>query len=246
MFDIKYNGFRPNAYNCMLATIPKVIASEIREDRFTIPYRDGDLLGKSYRGNAHVTFTIHMKYDESTLQPGLLSQKEMIKIWLSQKSRLYIYEDGAHPIDREYYEVLKTTFPNEWYKTKDYWRLEVDMEVYPFRFFQESEPINIGTSSTTVTNYGDLCKPTYQINSNVAGNLVVGGYSFALTARPANTSIVIDSRRKIAYNPSTHDNYSIYVNGDYEKLWIPFTSYEGVDIVAPASGTVYLNEGVII
>ena len=246
MFDIKYNGFRPSYFNCMLATIPKVVASEIREDRFTIPYRDGDLLGKSYRGNAHVTFTIHMKRDESGLQPGAISKKEAIKVWLSKKSLLWIYEDGSNPINRAYYEVLKTTFPNEWYKTKDYWRLEVDMEVYPFKFYLETTPTNIGASVVNVTNDGDLCKPKYQINSNVAGNLVVGNYSFALTARPANTSIVIDSRRKIAYNPSTHANYSMYVNGDYEKLWIPTTNFEGVDIIAPASGTVYLNKGVII
>lgn len=243
MFDIKYNGFRPSYFNCMLATIPKVVASEIREDRFTIPYRDGDLLGKSYRGNAHVTFTIHMKRDESTLTAGTVSYKEKVKQWLSKKSQLYIYENGSNPIDRVYYEVFKTTFSNEFYKTKDYWRIDVDMEVYPFKFLLPNTTVAIGTTAITVTNDGDLCKPIYTIPSTTAGNLVVNGYSFELLARTAS-QITIDSRRKIAYDPSNSNaNLSQYVNGDYERLWLNNGSNS---IQAPASGSVLLNKGLII
>lgn len=242
MFDIKYNGYRPSAYNCMLATIPVLTQSEIREDRFTIPYRDGDLLGKSYRGNAHITFTIHMKRDESSTTAGNVTYKERIKRWLSQKGQLFIYENGSNPIDRAYYEVLKTTFTEETYKKKDYWRLVVDMEVYPFKILLPNNSVSIGTTAVTVSNDGDVCKPTYQINSTAAGNLTVNGYNFVLKSRTV-AGIVIDTRRMIAYNPSNNSNLSQYVDGDYEKLWLPNGNSS---IQAPASGVVYLNKGLII
>lgn len=243
MFDIKFKGTRPNAHNCMLATIPILTPSVKNMDRFIIPYRDGELLGsKAYRGNAHVTFMIHVALDESTKAVGNFTEKEKVKMWLNQTGQLFIYENASNPIDRVYYEVLNTTFNNEKQYDKRYWRIGVDMEVYPFKFLLPNSAVNIGTTASTINNDGDVCKPLYQINSNTAGNLTVNGYDFELKERTA-TKICIDTRRKIAYDPTNNSNLSDKVEGDYEKLWL---NNGNNTVKAPASGTMLLNKGVII
>ena len=243
MFDIKFRGARLSTYSCMLATIPTLVPSTKTMDRYIIPYRDGELLGsKSYRGNAHIQYTIHMKLDESNKAVGYFTEKEKVKRWLNQSGQLFIYEDKSNPIDRAYYEVLNTTFNNERQYDKSYWRIGVDMEVYPFKFLLPNDSVNISTTASTISNDGDICKPLYQVNANTAGNLTVNGYDFELKERTA-TKIVIDTRRKIAYDPTNNTFLSDKVEGDYERLWL---NSGNNSVKAPASGVMYLNKGVII
>jgi phage-related protein len=209
--NITYNNKTPEDYDCWLATRPVITPSEGTRDRYQIPGRRGELLGKyETRSNAHINFVLHQKKTASTTH----SLDECIA-WLRQTGNLYMSDDDYNT----YYEVLHTEVTAYDNKADDYKRVEVDMEVYPYKFLRTPTVLGVTINSGqsyTVNLPTDDCEPEYMATLVGTGTssayfTVNGGERFTVYAHSAN----IDTRRKTATRGASvsHD-----VSGDYDAI----------------------------
>lgn len=208
--NITYNNKTPEDYDCWLATRPVITPSKGTKDRYQIPGRRGELLGKyETRSNAHINFVLHQKKTASTTH----SLDECIA-WLRQTGNLYMSDDDYNT----YYEVLHTEVTAYNNKADDYKRVEVDMEVYPYKFLRTPTVLGVTINSGqsyTVNLPTDLCEPEYLATLVGAGtesaSFTVNGSTFTVTSPTA----LIDTRRKIATRETSVSNA---VSGDYDAI----------------------------
>lgn len=225
-YDMTYKNISPSNRYAQLATIPVIEKGDINRDRYTIPGRDGELLGVSVsRNNAHVKLTLHTKAGwGGTNTRNLDDNLKTLQNWLSGTGELKIF-NNKRGLDGNYIthilEVLQIT-TNEIRKDNIYGRLEVDFEVYPYNFVASGQAGQTSTGNTlSITNPYEECKPMYQLTGEGNGTLTVGGSGSGRTmgyTLVSGETLVIDTRRKIAY--CSNVNWSDKINGNYEDLWL--------------------------
>ena len=231
---ITYNNVSSSTHGLIVTTPPQVTHSEIYQDRFTIPGKDGDLLGvDTYRGDAYikVSFALVTSETSTSYQTALRG----IRSWLSGKGTL-ILPDG----DGSYYEVKRVTIDTDERVIINYGIMDVTFEVYPYEFMSTAE-----TAITTfpiVNNYEESC-PLYKIaGGSGEGTLTVNSKTMTFTAI-SDGNLYIDTRRMIAYDGSKN-NKSNTISGDYDDLHLK----HGSNTISCNKGTlsVYPNWGYFI
>lgn len=239
-YNMTFKNVYPANRYAELATIPVIERGEIKNDRYSIAGRDGELIGiDTWRGNAHVRLTLHTKSDWYTsTRQNVDDNLNTLKKWLSGTGELKIISN-KEGYNSNYIthilEVLQIT-TNEIRKNNDYGRLEVDFEVYPLNFLPSA---NVEQSSVdnklTVYNSGDFGMPIISIKgtSSGTGTLYVGGHTAMEYTLEANEWLTIDSRRMIAYTGNT--NKSSSVNGDYKNMWLG----NGATLIQVSSGHIF-------
>ena len=219
--NITYNNLNPEYYGCWLATRPVITPSEVTRDRYLIPGRRGELIGKTEtRGNAHITFTIHQKCDTANK-----------KLWWGEAQR-WLREAGHNLVlsyDTDYYyEVVNSTINSFEYKDDEYRRMEIDMEVYPYKYKANStvdgKTITAGNSDTWVM-HTDECEPQYSVYlTQSSGTITINSKTINVYSSGQNVNI-IDVRRKTA----TYENC---ISGLYEDMVLK----DGTNTIATSSG----------
>ena len=224
---ITYNNVSSSTHGLIVTTPPQVTHSEIYQDRFTIPGKDGDLLGvDTYRGDAYikVSFALVTSETSTSYQTALRG----IRSWLSGKGTL-ILPDG----NGSYYEVKRVTIDTDERVIINYGIMEATFEVYPYEFMSTAEE---AITTFPITNNYDESMPVFWIRepsaSGGSGTLTVNGHTLTYTSDPAK-ALIIDTRRKIAYNTS-NENKSNTISGDYDDLHL-----------VHGSNTISLTRGVL-
>lgn len=220
--NITYNGHNPEYYDCMLATRPIITPSEVTRDRYQVLGRRGELLGVTEtRGNAHITFTIHQAGNTNTK----LTHWGWAQEWLREGGHnLVLSNDSDY-----YYDVIASKFTAFSYPHDEYRRMEVDMEVYPYKYKSNStidgKTINVGGSDTWVM-HTDVCEPLYTFYcTQSSGTITINSYTFNVYADSPGVTTQIDVRKKIASNEAC-------VDGDYEKMVLK----DGTNSISTSAG----------
>ena len=238
--NIMYNVDTPEEHGCWLATRPVITPSEVTYERYSIPGRTGDLLGNmKTRGNAHITFTLH--------QRGSDSLHEIIQWLNTRNSSGYGWlEMNADPGSGFAYEVLDTKINSYDNRADDYRRIEVDMEVYPYKLLQgnaaelQGMVVNYNTTKT-FTMESDDCEPVF---------LVIGEGDFWVNGNKATLSYVngdryVDVRKKITYYDDKSSAEST-ISIDYSKMGLK-TGTNTIKTSSTAKVTIWTSrEGYII
>lgn len=224
---IIYNNVASTNMGLIMTTPPQVTHSEIHQDRFTIPGKDGDLLGvDTYRGNAHIK--VSMALVANGASTSYQSSLRPIRAWLSGTGILKI-SDG----DGSYYEVERVTIETDERVIINYGNLVVDFEVYPYEFMSTAEE---AITTFPITNNYEESMPEFWIRETGSaggdGTLTINGHNLTYTTDSAK-ALIIDTRRKIAYN-TDFVNKSNIVSGDYDDLHLKH-----------GSNTISLTRGVL-
>lgn len=231
---ITYNNVASSYYGLIITSPPQITHSEIYQDRFTIPGKDGDLLGvDTYRGNAHIK--VSMALVANGASTSYQSSLRPIRAWLSGTGILKI-SDG----DGSYYEVERVTIETDERVIINYGNLVVDFEVYPYEFMSTAED---AITSFPITNNYEESLPLYKIvGGSGEGTLTVNSKTMSYTAISDGT-LYIDTRRMIAYDGSKN-NKSNTISGDYDDLHLK----HGSNTISCNKGTlsVYPNWGYFI
>ena len=202
--NITYNSFTPENWDAWLATRPVITPSEVEVDRYKIPGRSGELLGKyETRGNAKVTFKLHQKRNPNNL--------EKLMTWLRTPGGHLSFSDDTG----FYYESLICKANSYENKDDTYKRIEVEMEVYPFKFRVTPTYNNTTIAASTTTTLSvdsDTCEPLYEVT--LASGESSGSFSVNNNTFTVYGNCIIDTRRKIAYS----GNNTVSVNGDYDSI----------------------------
>ena len=207
MFDIIYNGLKPDDFRAWLATIPVLTHSTINRTRVSIPYHDGEMLvDDASRGNASWQCMIHLRRSD------YVTKIRNIRRWLSGEGILRIHTDGNPD---SYYEVEQVTQTEDIRKDETYGRLTVSFEVYPYEFLDSGE--DEISNPSTIVNPADLCKPEYIIEGSGSGTLTVNGNNMILNS--VSTKLTIDTRRQVAKDNSNNDAND-KIKGDYRGLYL--------------------------
>lgn len=253
-YNAKIDNTDVSTIGWRLASIPVITHSTKNRDRFSIPARDGEILGSSiWRSNAYVNCVFHSRISTAfggTLTDTLDDRINALYSLLINCKKLYIESSkiGASGNDScGYYEIEGYNIVNEVRKYNDYIRIEVQFEVYPYKFKLETYPT---TQALTIVNSYDDCMPLYELNRGSTGStatftLTVNGNTMSL-AIPANCSnAYIDTRLQIAYYEGAgNTKYELKATGDYRGLMLPAkstsvlstTGYTGSLITTPRWG----------
>lgn len=224
---ITYNNVASSYYGLIITSPPQITHSEIYQDRFTIPGKDGELLGvDTYRGNAHIK--VSMALVANGASTSYQSSLRPIRAWLSGTGILKI-SDG----DGSYYEVERVTIETDERVIINYGNLVVDFEVYPYEFMSTAEE---AITTFPITNNYEESMPEFWIRETGSaggdGTLTINGHNLTYTTDSAK-ALIIDTRRKIAYN-TDFVNKSNIVSGDYDDLHLKH-----------GSNTISLTRGVL-
>lgn len=219
--NISYNGKTPENFDCWLATRPVITPSEMEYDRYKVPGRNGELLSDyGTRSNAKISFTIHQKITSQTTH-----SIDEIRNWLSP---IYQADYNMHNLlvlsdDNAYcYEIINSQI-NAYHDLADnYKRIEVELEVYPFKYRRvENIPSVIRPNQVVTLNLDtDQCEPTYHVLCETSsGTISINGKPITVYNSSPN-EIMIDVRRKMAYTVSGHTKISAdnKINGDYKDM----------------------------
>ena len=241
-YDIRLNSSNPTTYGWTLASIPAITHSTVNRDRFSIPARDGELLGSEiWRGNAFVTCVFHTRvgwdawhdqYGHTTIDDRY--NDLMYLIWEAKYLHILTKNTSNHSNwDKAgYYEVLGYNVTEEVRTGNDYMRITVQFEVYPFKFAEITTINPEYTTALSIENSLDESQPLYMLTrgaSSSAGNFTLnmtGNFSGSRTISgqfPANvTEIYLDTRRQVSYYISSNVKHEITnITGDYRQLRIP-------------------------
>jgi phage-related protein len=227
--NITYNNKTPEDYDCWLATRPVITPSEGTRDRYQIPGRRGELIGKyETRGNAKITFTLHQRKTSSTTH-----SLNSAMTWLRQPGKLKFSDDSDY-----FYEVVNAEATEYQNLADDYKRIVVEMEVYPFKYRDVYE-MSIASSPKTFTLDSDVCFPLFTVATNATMTLTVNGSSISIIN--TNSSYIEIDTRDLIVTPAENR-----VSGDYSKL----TLKNGSNTISYSGGMVLLmvntREGYII
>lgn len=235
-----------------LANIPVLTHSQKNRDRFSIPLRDGELLGSDiWSGNAYVTLTMHTRIENDAFAKTSMLENDNVT---DRLNRLYSYLEGKkelwvftrHTQDAKY-EVLGYNITSETRKSWDYARVEVQFEVYPYKFIVASPEY---TTLLTITNPFDDAMPLYEFtmagSAGATQSITVNGNVFTFK-RPSNLSITkayIDVRKQIVYYTSGGTKYEITgTTGDFRGLILPSGDTSVITLSSGASLTTYPRWG---
>lgn len=238
-YNVKLDTYDPlNSAGWRVATIPTLTHSTHNRNRYSIPARDGELLGVDmWRSNAFVTVTFHTRVGQHNVwnnnfwDDSIDKRYNRLKGFLTNKKRLHIKTQNAldhtQYDDAGYYEILDWVITNETRINRDYMRVEVQFEVYPFKYVEISATNPEYTTATTLENNYDESLPLYYMNRGSSGTvgswtLTVNGYTMTGTYPAEAANVYIDTRYQIVYYTASNVKYEITgVNGDYKKLRLP-------------------------
>lgn len=256
---LQYCGFE-------LANIPEITYPTRNRNKFTVPNRDGELLGSDmWRSNAYIKCTFHTRiiqgFNDGTIGEAvnylLTNTLPVVKtLHIDTKKTGYEIppnessENASNATDTTpdimegwnrdgYYEVLGYTVVSDTRKANDYAKLEIQFEVFPYKFEYLDPPYTDEMSFTNVDYDTSMPMFVYSFESGVtSATLSVNNKSMTIY-KPAGSSIVfIDTRRQIAYyqdNENLELYHEVRVAGDYRNLYFK----RGGDItIAVSSGTV--------
>lgn len=228
--NITYNNTTPEDWDTWLATRPVITPSELKVDRYPVAGRNGELIGNyQTRGNAKITFKLHQKRNPNNL--------EKVVAWLRQPHGKLIMSDDAN----FYYEPILCKTNS--YENKDdiYKRIEVELEVYPFKYRVVPTYNNTTINANTVTTLSvdsDTCEPIYTVtlaSGQTSGSFTVNDNTFTVYG-----NCTIDTRRKKAY-----DRFGdVLVSGDYDGIKMNY----GNNVVETGNVSIQVNsrDGYII
>lgn len=222
---ITYKSISSATNGLIVTEPPKVIHSEIKEDVYQIPYRNGDLhSAETYRGDAQIS--VKMALVKSSVA-NYVSAIRQIRNWLSGTGSLVI----ADTTDA-YYEVKKVVINTEDRIIATYGVIEVIFTVYPYEFLTSG---NTAITASSITNQNSPSEPLYMITgtANAEGTLTVNGNTMSFKI-PTGGVLYIDTRRLIAYG-NNNINASENVSGDYRKLRLN----SGSNTASVTTGTLY-------
>lgn len=207
---ITYKSISSSTNGLIVTEPPKVIHSEIKENVYQIPYRNGDLhSSENYRGDAQIS--VKMALVKSSVA-NYVSAIRQIRNWLSGTGSLVI----ADTTDA-FYEVKKVVINTEDRIIATYGVIEVIFTVYPYEFLTSGDT---AINTTSISNAYGASKPLYKITGTegAEGTLTVNSNTMSFKI-PTGGTLYIDTRRMIAYG-SNNANASDKVNGDYRKLYL--------------------------
>ena len=232
---ITYNNVASSYYGLIITSPPQITHSEIYQDRFTVPGKDGDLIGvDTYRSDAYIKVSFALVTSDATTTSYQAALRN-IRAWLGGTGTLKL-PDG----DGSYYEVKRVTIDTDERVIINYGIIEATFEVYPYEFMSTAED---AITSFPITNNYEESLPLYKIvGGSGKGTLTVNSKTMTYTAISDGT-LYIDTRRMIAYDGSKN-NKSNTISGDYDDLHLK----HGSNTISCNKGTlsVYPNWGYFI
>lgn len=241
-YNVKLNTADPlDTAGWRVASIPVITHSQQNRDRYTIPLRDGEVIGSEiWRGNAFVTVVFHTRVGQNCWNSNFsrdtmdMRYKRLLSL-LDNKVHLHILVQNVNNLasydETGYFEILGWTITNETRVGRDYIRVEVQFEVEPFKYAEITQSNPEYTTATSIENTGDESQPLYELNTLTGSSfsLTVNGYTMTGVS-PNTDSVYIDTRKQMAYYEDANNNkYEVIVNGDFRKLRLParYTSTVG-------------------
>lgn len=235
-YNVKLNNADPlDTAGWRVASIPVITHSQQNRDRYTIPLRDGEVIGSEiWRGNAFVTVVFHSRVGQNCWNSNFsndtmdMRYKRLLSL-LDNKVHLHILVQNVNNLasydETGYFEILGWTITNETRVGRDYIRVEVQFEVEPFKYAEITESNPEYTTALSIENTGDESQPLYLISginghSSAFYNIVVNGNTFSVYI-PNNTSgVYVDSRKQIAWYLLGIDLKKVetQTNGDFRVL----------------------------
>ena len=212
-----------SGFKLIMTAPPEYVHSEIKQDIFDVPYRNGALYGKNtYRGDA----TIKVSFDIVTTgsASNYTAALNDIYLWLKGTGNLIISDESA------YYEVKKVVITTDQRTIVNYGKIDVEFVVYPYKFLIETYP---STSDLSIKNDHDDCYPLYFLQRGSTGSeatftITVNNNSFSVECPSDASAVYVDTRKKMSYYETAGDHkVEVVASGDYEKLILPgggFTS----------------------
>ena len=267
-YDVKLDAFPVTGWS--LASIPVITHSTQNRDRFSIPARNGELLGSEiWRSNAFVTCVFHTRvgdgrnpwdysYSDNTIDKRY--NKLISEISTAKTLRLKTQNVMNHSVfdDAGYFNILGWAIASETRIGRDYMRIEVQFEVEPFKYLEITEDNPEYTTDTFIENMWDESSPTYYLarsssSSAAAFSLSMTGNTYSGTRTisgsfPAGVSeLYIDTKRQLTYYISSNAKHEITgITGDYRQMRIP--AYTQINLSKTGANTLrtYTNFGVNI
>lgn len=232
-YNVKLDSYDPlDTAGWRVASIPVITHATHNRDRYSIPNRDGDMLGVDmWRNNAYVTVTFHSRVGDnnwnSNFQGDTLDARynRLLKL-LVGKHHLHIKtKDIATPStwdDAGYYEILDYTISSESRMQQDYMRVDVQFEVFPYKYFENAlTPI----LNLTIENPYDDCMPYFLLAGTTGATISfsVNGYEFITKCPSTTDGVFVDTKLQMAVDASQDYGYlynmtEMPATGDYEKL----------------------------
>ena len=207
--DIKFKGISSKAYPLTVTTPPQITHPEKIVDKYSIPGRNGNLLGEvvSY-GDAQITVSIAL-VASNTFTDGVSGYTETyreVRQWLEGRGRLIL---GDAP--DAFYEVSQVDIVTDDRTILRYGNLQAVFSVYPMEYLFSGET---EISGGTVKNPGSTSYPLYKITGNGNGVLTVNGKTMSYTV---NGTLYIDTQKWIAYD-GQGQNMNPQLTGNYMNL----------------------------
>ena len=222
VFDSATQSAEASSVGWRVASIPVLTHPTKNRSRFNIPNRDGELLGADvWNSNAFITCKFHSRvhndaFGNASAPEGIGRRVSDLYQFLRDKKKIKISTEGGSTLDG-YYEILQYNITNETRKSWDYAVIEVQFEVYPYRFLPSGdEPSSAGSIGSVY----DDSMPLYEILSSTTGvniTLTVNSNTMTISVPSDDNRVFVDTRRQIAYD-SQHRN--VIVSGDYQKLYM--------------------------
>ena len=265
-YDVKLDALSPSTYGWTLASIPAITHSTQNRDRFSIPARNGELLGSEiWRSNAFVTCVFQTRlgywadqYGHTTIDDRyddlfrLIGGASTLHLKTQNKTTLSAWDNAG------YFNILGWAVASEVRKGSDYMRIEVQFEVEPFKYTEISTTNPEYTTDTNIENRGNESCPIYYLartssSSASAFTLSMTGNTFSGVRTisgsfPANVSeIYIDTKRQLTYYISSGVNHEVTgITGDYRKMRIPARSQVNLSKTGANTLRTYTRFGVNI
>lgn len=234
-YNVKLDAYDPlTTAGWRVASIPIITHSTQNRDRFTIPMRDGEVVGSDiWRSNAYITVVFHSRirqegWNHNFIGDTMDGRYARLIDWLVGKTYLHISSQDVSNFSAYNecgkYELVGWNITNETRINRDYIRVEVQFEVVPFKYKETSQSNPEYTTALSIENAGDESQPLYLISgtsghSSAFYNIIVNGKTFSVYI-PANTSgVYVDSRKQIAWYIDTNsDKVDTQTNGDFRVL----------------------------
>lgn len=215
-YKMSYNGTSSEDMNVIMYDLPEVALPKKNYDTYSIPGRNGELIGSdSYLSNVVITCTF------SILSEHFTKTVREIRRWLRGTGKLYLSDDTDL-----FYDVLAIDYGNIEREISTYGRFSVRFTCYPYEFTETGQTEH--TIAEASNNIYDTCMPLYKISGNGQCMLNVNNYIFMANVQEL---LNVDTRLMICHDAD--GNYkNTFVSGDYSKLWLK----NGQNIISITNG----------
>lgn len=238
-YKVKLDTWDLENYAWRLATIPVITHAAQNRDRYSIPYRDGEIdSADEWRGNAYITCSFMSKVGTNEFSASYAGDTMDARI-----NRLYRLLNGKHFLhiliqncatltnwdEAGYYEIIGYVITNETRMSRNFAKVEVQFEVYPYKFLENAlTPV----TSLRVTNAHDIAMPYYSVGATASGATVtftVNGNAITVQCPNDTDGVFVDTRIQMAFTASQEQGYlynkvEIPATGDFTKLRLPADS----------------------